>query len=462
MILQHGGGQTRHAWKGTGETLGAAGYHAIAFDARGHGDSDWAPDGLYTQEAMVADLICVLAALGDRRPVLVGASMGGGTSLVAVGEDHVDGSALVLVDIAPRIEPEGVSKIKAFMSQKPDGFDSLEEVAVAIASYQPHRERPRNLDGLAKNVRLGDDGKYHWHWDPKSRMGETKLEQRELRLEECAAQPQSADAPGSGRSVGHSHRGGGAAFSRTVSPQRVCQCDRRRSHGGGRPQRHLRQRGHRFPQPDRARRQSPRATAPPASTPSGRSPRRDRRHPVTDRLLPLVGAYNFRDLGHYPTIDGRVTVWGKLFRSDTLHELTTADLEVLRQIGLAGVIDLRTTAEVERAGRGLLADEPIRYLHASVLQEEGGETVAAPTGDDPSERYLWYLDAGRLALVAALEMVADPDSYPLVFHCAAGKDRTGVLAALVLDILGVHPDVIIEDYMLTATRIDMIRASAPP
>ncbi len=186
VILQHGGGQTRHAWKGTGETLGAAGYHAIAFDARGHGDSDWAPDGLYTQEAMVADLICVLAALGDRRPVLVGASMGGGTSLVAVGEDHVDGSALVLVDIAPRIEPEGVSKIKAFMSQKPDGFDSLEEVAVAIASYQPHRERPRNLDGLAKNVRLGDDGKYHWHWDPKSRMGETKLEQRELRLEECA------------------------------------------------------------------------------------------------------------------------------------------------------------------------------------------------------------------------------------------------------------------------------------
>jgi protein tyrosine/serine phosphatase len=178
---------------------------------------------------------------------------------------------------------------------------------------------------------------------------------------------------------------------------------------------------------------------------------------VTDRLLPLVGAYNFRDLGHYPTIDGRVTVWGQLFRSDTLHELTTADLEVLRQIGLAGVIDLRTTAEVERAGRGLLADEPIRYLHASVLQEEGGETVAAPTGDDPSERYLWYLDAGRLALVAALEMVADPDSYPLVFHCAAGKDRTGVLAALVLDILGVHPDVIIEDYMLTATRIDMIR-----
>jgi protein tyrosine/serine phosphatase len=74
------------------------------------------------------------------------------------------------------------------------------------------------------------------------------------------------------------------------------------------------------------------------------------------------------------------------------------------------------------------------------------------------ERYVWYLDVGRQALVAALTMVADPQSYPLVFHCTAGKDRTGVLAALVLDILGVRPEVIVEDYMLTATRIDLIRA----
>lgn len=186
VILQHGGGQTRHAWKGAGETLGAAGYHAVAFDARGHGDSDWAPDGLYGQDAMVADLTRLLAALGGKRPVLVGASMGGGTSLVAVGEDHVDATALVLVDIAPRIEREGVAKIRAFMTQKPDGFDSLDEVAAAIASYQPHRPRPRTLDGLAKNVRLGDDGKYHWHWDPRTRQQESSFERREARLEECA------------------------------------------------------------------------------------------------------------------------------------------------------------------------------------------------------------------------------------------------------------------------------------
>ena len=194
VLLQHGGGQTRHAWKGAGETLGAAGYHAVAFDARGHGDSDWAPDGAYGQDIMVADLECVIAALGNkpgnqaacRRPVLVGASMGGGTSLVAVGEDHLDATALVLVDIAPRVEAEGVDKIRAFMAQKPDGFGSLEEVAAAIANYQPHRQRPRTLDGLAKNVRLAADGTYRWHWDPRLREGRVDIPKRQARLEACA------------------------------------------------------------------------------------------------------------------------------------------------------------------------------------------------------------------------------------------------------------------------------------
>ncbi len=186
VLLQHGGGQTRHAWKGAGENLATAGYYAVAFDARGHGDSDWAPDGRYGQDVMVEDLKRVVAALGNRRPVLVGASMGGGTSLVAVGEDHVDATALVMVDIGPRVEPEGVGKIHAFMTLKPEGFDSLQEVADAIASYQPHRTRPRTLDGLVKNVRLGADGKYRWHWDPRYRDGPRDLEKRQQRLEACA------------------------------------------------------------------------------------------------------------------------------------------------------------------------------------------------------------------------------------------------------------------------------------
>ncbi len=186
VVLQHGGGQTRHAWKGTGQVLRDAGYYAVAFDARGHGDSDWAEDGAYGQDIMVQDLRCVLGALGDRPCALVGASMGGGTSLVAAGEHVVDAMALVLVDIAPRIAPEGVANIQAFMRRNPDGFASLEEVADAIASYQPHRERPSHLQGLAKNVRLGADGRYHWHWDPRFLLGHRDLEQRQARLEACA------------------------------------------------------------------------------------------------------------------------------------------------------------------------------------------------------------------------------------------------------------------------------------
>lgn len=191
VILQHGGGQTRHAWKGAGEALGAAGYHAVAFDARGHGDSGWAPvndDGApaYGGDYMVKDLARVIEALGGRQPTLVGASMGGGTSLIAVGEKHIGAAALVLVDMAPHIETAGSQRIQAFMDQKPDGFDSLEEVADAIAAYQPHRNRPRTLEGLAKNVRLGANGKYCWHWDPAWRMNRTSMAAYRERLHKAA------------------------------------------------------------------------------------------------------------------------------------------------------------------------------------------------------------------------------------------------------------------------------------
>ena len=176
-----------------------------------------------------------------------------------------------------------------------------------------------------------------------------------------------------------------------------------------------------------------------------------------ERLLPLVGAYNFRDLGGYPTVGGGRTRWGRLFRSDTLHELTDDDLVVLRSVGLATVVDLRTATEVERVGRGPLAGEPVRYVHLSVLQDEGGEGRAAPVqvDDDIADRYLSYLATGR-ALVDAVALMADDTAFPLVFHCAAGKDRTGVLAALVLSCLGVERQVIVDDYVLTAARMDLI------
>ncbi len=191
VVLQHGGGQTRHAWRGVGETLGRAGYNTVSLDARGHGDSEWAPDGNYDRDVMVDDLVRVVEQLDAGPPILVGASMGGNTSLAALGEGRIEGAALVLVDIAPRIRSSGTKKIGNFMNQKPNGFDSLEEVSDAIANYQPHRKRPRSLDGLAKNIRLGADGKYHWHWDPQFRSGRAvtkeEIRARTRRLEAAAA-----------------------------------------------------------------------------------------------------------------------------------------------------------------------------------------------------------------------------------------------------------------------------------
>jgi non-heme chloroperoxidase len=188
VALLHGGGQTRHAWKNTGTRLAAVGYHVVAFDARGHGDSEWDSSGLYTQDARVADLQAILAAEGasQAKPVVIGASMGGVTGLIGAGEGKVDLAALVLVDIAPHVESDGAERIRSFMGENLDGFETLEDVADAIARYQPHRTEPPTLEGLRKNVRLRDDGKYHWHWDPNTRVREVDPHQRRKRLEECA------------------------------------------------------------------------------------------------------------------------------------------------------------------------------------------------------------------------------------------------------------------------------------
>jgi protein-tyrosine phosphatase len=182
--------------------------------------------------------------------------------------------------------------------------------------------------------------------------------------------------------------------------------------------------------------------------------------PENSRLLPLVGAFNFRDLGGYPTTSGGLTRWGRLFRSDALHELTEADVAVLREVGLRTIVDLRTTVEMDRTGRGLMDAEAAQFFHFSVIDKDAGESrgIPAPIDDNLAKRYLWYLDIGRQPLVEALMLIGNEASYPLVFHCAAGKDRTGVLAALVLDIAGVERDVIVDDYMLTARAMEMILA----
>lgn len=165
VVLLHGGGQTRHSWSRTAQRLAERGWTAVALDLRGHGDSDWHPAQDYAIDGFVKDLVAFIATL-DEPPVLVGASLGGITALLTVGEQPGLARGLVLVDVVVQVEPVGVHRIRTFMTANPGGFGSLEEVADAIAAYNPLRPRPRNLDGLRKNVRLREDGRWYWHWDP--------------------------------------------------------------------------------------------------------------------------------------------------------------------------------------------------------------------------------------------------------------------------------------------------------
>jgi pimeloyl-ACP methyl ester carboxylesterase len=183
VVLAHGGGQTRHSWGGTAEVLASHGHRVVSMDLRGHGDSGWAPDGDYNMSAYCDDALAVVRWVGA--PVAwVGASLGGMTGLHAVDAAPESFSALVLVDITPRPAAAGVSRILEFMAKDAvDGFATLDDAADAIAAYQPHRPRPSDLSGLEKNLRLGDDGRWRWHWDPAfldMRTGGTSEHARDL------------------------------------------------------------------------------------------------------------------------------------------------------------------------------------------------------------------------------------------------------------------------------------------
>lgn len=170
VILLHGGGQTRHSWARAHQVLAAKGYRVVSLDARGHGQSDWPADGDYSTDAQVGDLLAVIASLGGC-PALVGASMGGVQSLIACGRHPGLASALILVDVTPRLEVQGIEHIIGFMTQHPEGFASLEEAAEVVAAYNPNRPAPRDLNGLAKNLRQRENGRWFWHWDPRFMQG---------------------------------------------------------------------------------------------------------------------------------------------------------------------------------------------------------------------------------------------------------------------------------------------------
>ncbi|HEY1544045.1 MAG TPA: alpha/beta fold hydrolase, partial [Xanthobacteraceae bacterium] len=163
VLLLHGGGQTRHAWRRTAVELARAGWVAYAVDQRGHGDAEWIANGAYAFQDFADDVTTVAAELARRHgvpPATIGASLGGIASLLAAGNAQARNlapifAALVLVDITPRVDLAGVAKVQGFMREHArDGFATVEEAADAVAAYLPHRPRPRSTEGLKKNLRL--------------------------------------------------------------------------------------------------------------------------------------------------------------------------------------------------------------------------------------------------------------------------------------------------------------------
>jgi protein-tyrosine phosphatase len=195
---------------------------------------------------------------------------------------------------------------------------------------------------------------------------------------------------------------------------------------------------------------------------------------MPDRLVALEGAMNFRDLGGYAGLDGRTVRWGRVFRSDALHALTEADLSVIADLGLRSVFDLRWSHERERQPTAIPTAHGMRSLHLMVgddpdltNQPELMDQIldgSLPEADDGfmAEMYADMLRDGAATFGRLLTHLAEDDWLPALFHCTAGKDRTGISAALLLTVLGVDEDVILDDYELSTkyrsnTRIEELR-----
>lgn len=176
-----------------------------------------------------------------------------------------------------------------------------------------------------------------------------------------------------------------------------------------------------------------------------------------ERTIELDGCVNFRDLGGYPTRDGRTLRWRRLFRSDALHALTVEDVKRLRdELALSDIVDLRSTYELTNEGRGPLEHEPIGFHHNPLFD---GDPSAADqrraNAMSLGERYVGMMEHGHAKIVNAIRLLARAER-GAVYHCAAGKDRTGVISAIVLGTLGVDDELIVADYALSGERIDEI------
>jgi protein-tyrosine phosphatase len=175
-----------------------------------------------------------------------------------------------------------------------------------------------------------------------------------------------------------------------------------------------------------------------------------------DRLVVLEGCLNFRDLGGYPTADGRRLRWRQLFRSDALHGLTPADVAHLRdELGVTTVVDLRSTAELRGDGEAPLRREAIVHHHVPLFDGEMIHPEERPASISLSERY-WLLAEYAKPKIAQVVTTIAAATGPAVYHCAAGKDRTGVISAVLLGVLGVPEEVIVADYAATKENLDAI------
>ena len=180
-----------------------------------------------------------------------------------------------------------------------------------------------------------------------------------------------------------------------------------------------------------------------------------------ERRIVLEGAVNFRDQGGYRTENGRFVKWRRLFRSDSLHDLTESDVQTITgTLGLTTIVDLRSINSVLEDGRGLLALSGIAYHNYPFLERRG---IEPPTsGSDPGERltaiYQWILFNAGTLMAQAFNALAQDVNQPALFHCNAGKDRTGVLGATLLSVLGVSREDVVADFLMTNEVIDGILA----
>jgi protein-tyrosine phosphatase len=186
------------------------------------------------------------------------------------------------------------------------------------------------------------------------------------------------------------------------------------------------------------------------------------------RHLAFDGLFNVRDLGGYRTEDGHHTRWRTLYRADGLNRAQGDDLARLSALGLRTVVDLRSPNERTERGSFPVDQLPVSYHHLPMLQQTWEGRVIDPDvegADFLADRYREMLDEGRDAIASAVRVLADERAYPAVFHCAAGKDRTGVLAALVLGVVGVPDDMIATDYGLSrvgmASMVEWVRVNRP-